>query len=69
MLTVVIWYQKKDLEKLEQTRVHEVINEISAPAPIIYQSNLFKTSPIGADKFIKREKLNFADFLKCYKML
>jgi len=61
-------------------RVHEVINENSASAPIIYHSSnsfvlrLFQTNPIGAEKLfsanrIGGEKLNFADFLKCYKML
>ena len=58
-----ICYQKKDLEKLEQ-RVHEVINEMSAPAPIIYHLNLFETSPIGADKFISANRIGGEKFFE-----
>ena len=38
-------------------RVHEVINENSASAPIFYHSNSFETSPIGAEKFFSANRI------------
>ena len=44
-------------------RVHEVINENSASAPIFCHSNLIETSPIGAEKFCSVDRIGGDKFL------